>query len=153
MTGHGREDHQTLAVHSHDLPAGTHAGHFRVSGLAEGMMGGQQPAYDSARAATAAADLETVLHWTEVLLADPDIAADAAAAAAVATCNTVQTQNIFAKFLQEHDIAKQPGVWPCVLYRALEENCDTMSPPSYASEAYKMQLMSEHLSSAIWLAP
>lgn len=56
------------------------------SGLAEGMLGGQQPAYDSAQAAADEADLETTLHWTEAPLADPDTAADAAAAAGVATC-------------------------------------------------------------------
>ena len=47
------------------------------------MLGAQQPAFESAQAAADEADLETVLHWTEALLADPDTAAEAAA---VATC-------------------------------------------------------------------
>ena len=89
-------------MHSRELPVDTHAGHFQVSGLAEGMLGAQQPACDSAQAAAAEADPETALHWTEVLLADPDIAAAAAAAAAVATCDMGQTEKIFARFLKEH---------------------------------------------------
>lgn len=79
MTGHGHEDRLTLAVHRQELPAGMRAGQ---SGLAEDMTGAQQPAYDSAQAAADEADLETALHWTEALLADPDTAA----AAVVVTC-------------------------------------------------------------------
>lgn len=81
VTGREREDRLTLAEHRRELPAGTPAGQ---SGLAEGMLGGQQPAYDSAQAAADEANLETMLHWTEALLADPGTAADAAAA--VTTC-------------------------------------------------------------------
>lgn len=83
LTGHGHEDHLTLAVHRQELHAGMHADQ---SGLAEGMLGAQLPAYDSAQAAADEADLETALHWTEALLADPDTVAAAADAAAAATC-------------------------------------------------------------------
>lgn len=75
------ECHLAVAVHRQELPAGMYAGQ---TDPAEGKAVGQQPAYDSAQAATAAADLEIVQHWSDALL---DAVADAGAAV-VATCRS-----------------------------------------------------------------
>ena len=83
VAGHGYERHQTVAVHRQELAVGRYA---VQTDPAEGMpVGQQQPAFDSARAATAAAGLEIARHWSDALSA----AVAGAAAAVEATCMAV----------------------------------------------------------------
>lgn len=79
VVGHVHECHLTVAAHRQELPAGMYAVQTEPAG---GRPVGQQPAYDSAQAATAAAGLEILQHWSNALL---DAVADAGAAV-VATC-------------------------------------------------------------------